>query len=59
MSDAAYYRAQAELCYSIALALSDLVAAETTVTLGDDYVRRAEEADELEKNRSVKSAEGQ
>lgn len=36
MSDAAYFRAQAELCFSIALALSDPAAAETTLTLAQE-----------------------
>ena len=49
MSDAAYFRAQAELCFNIARALSDVAAAETTLTLAKDYVRRAEEAEEFER----------
>jgi hypothetical protein len=52
MLDAAYFRAQAELCLSIARALSDPAAAETTLTLANDYIRRAEEAEELEKDNS-------
>jgi hypothetical protein len=42
MADAAYYRAQAELCFSIARSLSDTAAAERTRAIGDDYVQRAE-----------------
>jgi hypothetical protein len=53
MSDAAYFRAQAELCFNIARALSDVAAAETTLTLANDYVRRAEEAEEVERATGV------
>lgn len=56
MSDAAYFRAQAELCFSIALALSDPAAAETTLTLANDYVRRAEEAEALENDDYLRSS---
>ena len=43
MLDAAFYRAQAELCFSIARSLSDPKAAEVTLTLANNYVRRAED----------------
>ncbi len=42
MVEAAYYRAQAELCFTIARSLSDHAAAERTRAIGDDYVQRAE-----------------
>ena len=48
MLDAAYYRAQAELCFNMARVLSDSAAAEATLSLANDYVRRAEEAEKLE-----------
>jgi hypothetical protein len=48
MLDAAYFRAQAELCFSIARALSDPAAADRTLTLANDYARRAQEAEEIE-----------
>src|SRR5690242_17485458 len=56
MLHAAYFRAQAELCFGIARSLSDPVAAKKTLTLANDYVRRAEEVDEVEEmEKSCKS----
>jgi hypothetical protein len=43
MLDAAYHRAQAEHCLSIARTLSDPAAAERTLTKANDHERRAEE----------------
>jgi hypothetical protein len=43
MVDAAYYRAQAELCLSIARSLSDPLAAERTRNTANAYLRRAEQ----------------
>jgi hypothetical protein len=43
MSDARYYHAKAEFCFGIAQVLSDPVAAERTRALANECVRRAQE----------------
>jgi hypothetical protein len=45
MVHAGYLRAQAELCFGIARSLSDPIALKKTLTLANDYVRRAEEVE--------------
>jgi hypothetical protein len=56
MVHAGYLRAQAELCFGIARSLSDTIAAKKTLTLANDYVRRAEEVESCNsKQASVKN----
>jgi hypothetical protein len=43
MSNTRYYRAKAEFCFGIAQVLSDPIAAERTRALANDCVRRAQE----------------
>jgi hypothetical protein len=54
MLDAAFYRAQAELCFGIARSLSDPKAAEATLTLANNYVRSAEELENGNNDQSGK-----
>ena len=49
MTDAAYYRAQAELSFQIAESLSDPIAAEDVRTTARKYLRSAEELEQLER----------
>jgi hypothetical protein len=49
MTDAAYYRAQAELSFKIADSLSDHIAAEEVRTTARKYLRRAEELEQTER----------
>jgi hypothetical protein len=49
MTDAAYYRAQAELSFEIADSLSDHIAAEDVRATARKYLRRAEELERTER----------
>ena len=49
VTDAAYYRAQAELSFQIAALLSDHIAAEDVRNTARRYLRRAEELERVER----------
>ena len=49
MTDAAYYRAQAELSFQIAALLSDYVEAENVRATAREYLRRAEDLERVER----------
>ena len=55
MSDARYYRAKAEFCFGIAQVLSNPIAAERTRALANECVRRAQEleTDNVDKSGKV------
>jgi hypothetical protein len=54
MSDARYYRAKAEFCFGIAQVLSDPVAAGQTRALANACVRRAQELETSDGDKSGK-----
>jgi hypothetical protein len=54
MSDARYYRAKAEFCFGIAQVLSNLIAAEQMRTVANECVRRAQELETDNVNKSGK-----
>ena len=49
VTDAAYYRAQAELSFQIAILLSDHVEADNVRATARRYLRRAEELERVER----------
>jgi hypothetical protein len=54
MPDATYYRAKAEFCFGMAQVLSDPVAAERTRALANECVRRAQEVENGNGDKSAK-----